>query len=32
MGSLRERVEEFLFDEAKLIDEHRYEEWLALWT
>jgi benzoate/toluate 1,2-dioxygenase subunit beta len=32
MGSLRERVEEFLFREAKLIDEHRYEEWLALWT
>jgi len=32
MSSLRERVEEFLFHEAKLIDEYRYEEWLALWT
>ena len=32
MGSLRERVEEFLFHEAKLIDEHLYDEWLALWT
>src|ERR1700740_1760727 len=32
MGSLRERVEEFLFYEAKLIDEHLYEEWLGLWT
>jgi benzoate/toluate 1,2-dioxygenase beta subunit len=32
MGSLRERVEEFLFHEAKLIDEHLYEEWLGLWT
>jgi benzoate/toluate 1,2-dioxygenase beta subunit len=32
MASLRERVEEFLFHEAKLIDEHRYEEWLELWT
>ena len=25
MGSLRERVEEFLFHEAKLIDEHLYD-------
>jgi benzoate/toluate 1,2-dioxygenase subunit beta len=32
MGSLRERVEEFLFYEAKLIDEHLYDEWLGLWT
>jgi 3-phenylpropionate/cinnamic acid dioxygenase small subunit len=32
MESLRERVEEFLFYEAKLIDEHLYEEWLRLWT
>ncbi len=32
MASLRERVEEFLFFEAKLIDEHRYDEWLGLWT
>jgi benzoate/toluate 1,2-dioxygenase beta subunit len=32
MVSLRERVEEFLFHEAKLIDEHHYDEWLGLWT
>lgn len=32
MVSLRERVEEFLFYEAKLIDEHLYDEWLGLWT
>jgi benzoate/toluate 1,2-dioxygenase subunit beta len=32
MTGLRERVEEFLFFEAKLIDEHRYEQWLELWT
>jgi benzoate/toluate 1,2-dioxygenase beta subunit len=32
MESLRERVEEFLFYEAQLIDEHLYEEWLGLWT
>ena len=28
---LRE-VEEFLFREADLADNHRYDEWLALWT
>jgi benzoate/toluate 1,2-dioxygenase beta subunit len=32
MATLRERIEEFLFHEAKLIDDHRYDEWLALWT
>lgn len=32
MENLRERVEEFLFYEAKLIDEHLYDEWLGLWT
>ena len=32
MAGLRERVEEFLFFEAKLIDEHRYDQWLELWT
>ena len=32
MATLRDRIEDFLFHEAKLIDEHRYEEWLALWT
>ncbi len=25
-------IEKFLFREARLMDEHRYEEWLALWT
>src|SRR4051812_1311426 len=25
-------VEKFLFREARLADEHRYEEWLSLWT
>ena len=25
-------IEQFLFREARLMDEHRYEEWLALWT
>ena len=28
---LRE-VEEFLFREADLADNHRFDEWLALWT
>ena len=32
MDDLRRRIEDFLFYEAKLIDEHRYEEWLELWT
>jgi benzoate/toluate 1,2-dioxygenase subunit beta len=25
-------IERFVFREARLMDEHRYEEWLALWT
>jgi 3-phenylpropionate/cinnamic acid dioxygenase small subunit len=28
----RRAIEEFLYEEARLADEHRYEEWLALWT
>jgi benzoate/toluate 1,2-dioxygenase subunit beta len=28
----RERVERFLYLEARLMDEHRYKDWLALWT
>jgi benzoate/toluate 1,2-dioxygenase beta subunit len=28
----REAVEAFLFREARLADENRYDEWLALWT
>jgi 3-phenylpropionate/cinnamic acid dioxygenase small subunit len=26
------RVEQFLYLEARLMDEHRYKEWLALWA
>ena len=26
------QVEQFLYREARLMDEHRYKEWLALWT
>jgi len=25
-------IEQFLFREARLMDEHRYEEWLSLWA
>ena len=25
-------IEKFLYYEARLMDEHRYEEWLSLWT
>lgn len=28
----RLEVEEFLYREARLLDEHRYEEWEALWA
>lgn len=28
----RQQIERFLYDEAQLMDEHRYDEWLALWT
>ncbi len=28
----RNQVEQFLFHEAQLMDEHRYDEWLPLWT
>jgi 3-phenylpropionate/cinnamic acid dioxygenase small subunit len=30
-STLRERIEDFLFLEARLQDEHRYSEWEALW-
>jgi benzoate/toluate 1,2-dioxygenase subunit beta len=30
--SLREEVEQFLYHEARLQDEHRYDEWEALWA
>ena len=32
MSDLMHEVEQFLFQEARLADEHRYEEWEALWT
>ncbi len=32
MSPARESVERFLALEARLMDEHRYKEWLALWT
>jgi 3-phenylpropionate/cinnamic acid dioxygenase small subunit len=32
MSISRLDVETFLFREARLADEHRYEEWLSLWT
>jgi benzoate/toluate 1,2-dioxygenase beta subunit len=28
----RARVEQFIYHEAMLMDEHGYDEWLALWT
>lgn len=28
----RQQVEAFLYHEARLMDEHRYDEWEALWT
>src|SRR5215475_5121958 len=28
----RQQVEQFIYYEAQLMDEHRYNEWLALWT
>jgi 3-phenylpropionate/cinnamic acid dioxygenase small subunit len=31
MAADRYAIERFLFHEARLMDEHRYEEWLELW-
>ena len=31
-GAAREEVTAFLYEEARLADEARYAEWLALWT
>ena len=28
----RHKVEDFLYREARFMDEHSYDEWLALWT
>ena len=32
MTLTRERAESFLYREAQLADEHRFDEWLALWA
>ncbi len=32
MGIERKDVEDFLYREARLLDEHRYSEWGALWA
>lgn len=32
MGVERQRVIDFIHREARLMDEHRYDEWLSLWT
>jgi benzoate/toluate 1,2-dioxygenase beta subunit len=32
MADDRSAVEQFLFHEARLMDDHRYDEWLALWA
>lgn len=32
MAADRAAIERFLFHEARLMDEHRYDEWLALWA
>ena len=31
MGFNKDAAESFLYREARLMDEHRYDEWLALW-
>jgi benzoate/toluate 1,2-dioxygenase subunit beta len=28
----RQKIENFLYREARLMDEHAYDQWLALWT
>lgn len=32
MATDRHRVEAFVYREARLMDEHAYDEWLALWS
>ena len=32
MGIKRQQIEDFIYREARLMDEHQYDEWLALWT
>ena len=31
-GAVRRNIEEFLYREARLLDERSFEEWLSLWT
>ncbi len=31
MGVERRQIEDFIYREARLMDEHRYDDWLALW-
>ncbi len=30
--SLRDEIEQFIYREARLMDQHRFEDWEALWT
>jgi 3-phenylpropionate/cinnamic acid dioxygenase small subunit len=32
MAADRQQIESFLYREARLMDQHAYDEWLALWT
>jgi 3-phenylpropionate/cinnamic acid dioxygenase small subunit len=32
MSVERNEIEEFLYLEARLMDEHRFDEWLSLWA
>jgi benzoate/toluate 1,2-dioxygenase beta subunit len=32
MGVERSAIERFLYQEARLMDNHRYDDWLALWA
>ena len=32
MAADRHQIENFLYREARLMDEHAYDEWLSLWT
>jgi benzoate/toluate 1,2-dioxygenase beta subunit len=32
MPADRQQIENFLYHEARLMDEHAYDEWLSLWT
>lgn len=32
MAADRHQIESFLYYEARLMDEHQYDEWLSLWT